>query len=1064
MRTIRALLLLAALAAGFVSAAHAQGTAVPSASLLALVEDTDGSGTTNCGDHIRYTLTLDGADLVALQGAHFEVTIPTNGRLDPASLGISQPVPVQGPVAILSGNQPGDSQISLDLGQVCVTGTCPTTVNGPTVAWTVEIVAPNPFNFLRVQGQLSGANFPSILTDNPALPGTTDPTTVTYEPCAGPPSPSVHVEATLADALAADQDGDGVADPGDRVRYTALLRNTGSITAPSTVFAITPDPFSRLVVGSVSTSFGSVTEGNSSGDTAVRVAVGTLSSAIVTIRYDVTVNASVPAPISQLSTQGSVSGQNFQAVATDDPDQGGTADPTTTPLDFDPDLSLAKSDGGALAAPGQRVAYTLTASNLSARAGASGVVLTDAVPANTTFDAAGSSSGWSCTPNGNPGSTCRLTVGSVAASGSVARTFAVRVVDPIPAGLSQLTNTATVADDGSQGPDPTPANNTATDTTPIDPAAAQVDLILTKTDGGITAQPGETVTYVLTYANRGHRGASGVQITETVPQYSTFAAGPSSASWSCTTPMAGGTCRLALGGLAGLSGNATARFAVTVDAALPPGSLQLANTASIADDGTNGPDANPADNTASDVTPLVAAPDLVVAKTLAGGSEPRPGGLLAWRLDYRNAGNQGSSANQLDETVPASTTFVAASSTPGWDCQPNAQAGSHCRLDIGSLEAGESGNATFAARIDAELPPGVEAVENCAAIRPYDATQTGAGGSSCSLVPVTEAAPDLSITKSDGGQTVALGGLVRYTLAYANLGNQGATGAELHETVPESSTFESASSTAGWTCSVPVAGGTCTLLLGTLDAGATGAVFFAVRAAASVPEGVTQLVNTARIGDDGTNGADTDPSNNQATDTTPIEGGGGGGVPQLVATKTDYLDQDTNADGTANPGEEVAYYVEITNHGDAAALGGVFTSPIDPHTELIPGSVVASGGQVVDGNDPGDRFLEVDVADLPPGGVATVNFTVRISTPFPPGLDHIACQGQVVGANVPLLLTDDPDTPEPSDPTVTPVVDDGTATSLVEVPTLSTWGLIALTVALAGFGLFYMRSRTGGGQ
>ncbi len=125
---------------------------------------------------------------------------------------------------------------------------------------------------------------------------------------------------------------------------------------------------------------------------------------------------------------------------------------------------------------------------------------------------------------------------------------------------------------------------------------------------------------------------------------------------------------------------------------------------------------------------------------------------------------------------------------------------------------------------------------------------------------------------------------------------------------------------------------------------------------------------------------------------------------------------------------------------------------------------VATGGVVVDGNDPGDRFLEVDLADLPPGGVATVNFTVRISTPFPPGLDHIACQGQVVGSNVPLLLTDDPDTPEPSDPTVTPVLDDGTATSLVEVPTLSTWGLVALSVTLAGFALLYLRSRTGGGE
>src|SRR5207247_150252 len=44
--------------------------------------------------------------------------------------------------------------------------------------------------------------------------------------------------------------------------------------------------------------------------------------------------------------------------------------------------------------------------------------------------------------------------------------------------------------------------------------------------------------------------------------------------------------------------------------------------------------------------------------------------------------------------------------------------------------------------------------------------------------------PDLSITKSDGGASVAPGGTVAYTLTYANGGTQGATGVVLSETVP----------------------------------------------------------------------------------------------------------------------------------------------------------------------------------------------------------------------------------------------------------------------------------------
>ena len=53
-------------------------------------------------------------------------------------------------------------------------------------------------------------------------------------------------------------------------------------------------------------------------------------------------------------------------------------------------MSLTKSDGGASVAPGGTVSYTLTYAN-GGNQGASGVVLTDVVPANTTFNAGASS-------------------------------------------------------------------------------------------------------------------------------------------------------------------------------------------------------------------------------------------------------------------------------------------------------------------------------------------------------------------------------------------------------------------------------------------------------------------------------------------------------------------------------------------------------------------------------------------------------------------------------------------------------------------------------------------------
>ncbi len=62
-----------------------------------------------------------------------------------------------------------------------------------------------------------------------------------------------------------------------------------------------------------------------------------------------------------------------------------------------------------------------------------------------------------------------------------------------------LSNTATVAAAGGVT-DPTPGNNSATDT---DTLAASADLAITKTDGVTTATAGGSVTYTITASQRG---------------------------------------------------------------------------------------------------------------------------------------------------------------------------------------------------------------------------------------------------------------------------------------------------------------------------------------------------------------------------------------------------------------------------------------------------------------------------------------------------------------------------------------------------------------------------------
>jgi len=138
------------------------------------------------------------------------------------------------------------------------------------------------------------------------------------------------------------------------------------------------------------------------------------------------------------------------------------------------DLQLSKDDGGTTAYPRDTIVYTLTYANLSEQ-DATGVRIVETVPDYTTFDAAASSPGWDCQPDGNPGSLCTMDVGRVSSASSYEPlTFAVRVDNLPPAGVDQIDNTAYILDDGAYGADISPQNNFASDMTPVNPAVVSI--------------------------------------------------------------------------------------------------------------------------------------------------------------------------------------------------------------------------------------------------------------------------------------------------------------------------------------------------------------------------------------------------------------------------------------------------------------------------------------------------------------------------------------------------------------------------------------------------------------
>ncbi|UCE20210.1 MAG: T9SS type A sorting domain-containing protein [Gemmatimonadota bacterium] len=147
-------------------------------------------------------------------------------------------------------------------------------------------------------------------------------------------------------------------------------------------------------------------------------------------------------------------------------------------------------------------------------------------------------------------------------------------------------------------------------------------------------------------------------------------------------------------------------------------------------------------------------------------------------------------------------------------------------------------------------------------------------------------------------------------------------------------------------------------------------------------------------------------------------------LPLLEAYKIDSLYDDTDLNGHPSAGDTLKYRILVVNIGNADATQSCLIDTPDVNTSLVLGSVTATDGTVLEGNDPGDIRLRVCFGTLSPGEEITITFLVVIDDPLPPSLTELADQGWVSSNELPTEPTDDPDTPEEDDPTVTPLTDE----------------------------------------
>lgn len=274
-----------------------------------LLVDADADGKADPGDTIRYSLNVAntagaGATSVVLANTPDTNTALVNGSVQTSS------------GTVTTGNGAGNSLV-----RIALTGLKP----GATATAQFDVVVKSGIDpaqpTISTQATLSGSNFAPVPSDDPDTGTANDATSSTLD------LNPMKVDKTVA--LSSDADSSGGATSGDTLSYVIVLRNTGTNALTGIVVNDILDANTSIVPGSVTTTLGTVTAGNTAGARSVAVNVGQLDAGLsATIQLQVKVNDPLAPYSFVIFNQASVSGSNFPATVSDDPRSSAGLDAT----------------------------------------------------------------------------------------------------------------------------------------------------------------------------------------------------------------------------------------------------------------------------------------------------------------------------------------------------------------------------------------------------------------------------------------------------------------------------------------------------------------------------------------------------------------------------------------------------------------------------------------------------------------------------------------------------------------------------------------------------------------
>lgn len=550
------------------------------------------------------------------------------------------------------------------------------------------------------------------------------------------------------------------ADAGDIITYTLLLTNAGNVAANNVIITDVVPNGTTFVPGSIVGATGIPPTLN-----VASIPVGGNS----TVEFKVKVDSIVPNPNPIPNTA------TVDYTYTVDPLQPDGANGTRESNIVTTQANMAlikatKTVDAAYAETDQILTYTLSIEN-SGNVAANDIIITDAIPAGTTF-VEGSVVG----ALGEPPT---MTIANITAGGTATVSFQVKVGDAIPT-INPITNIANIDFSYTVNPnEPNAASGNAISnevTTQVNDANITTVLTVDKAVSDI----GEVLTYTITLTNTGNVDANNVVINAPNPAGTTYINGS-------LLGATGAPPTLTLSNSIPAGGSTTVTYQVLVGDSIPapnPITQSVETNFDFTQDpaNPNGESGTSSSNTVETrVNSAIISTDKSVDKAYAN-----IGDTITYTITISNTGNVTANNVVINDILPIGVTFIPATLIGATGAPPT--------LTVNSpIPANSSVVVRYQVKIGMFVPI-INPIENSAsAAFSYTVDSTnpnGVSGVSYSLAVNTQVnTAKLEMKKSVDKNVAYLNDIITYQISVSNLGNAPADDVIITDPIPNGTTL-----------------------------------------------------------------------------------------------------------------------------------------------------------------------------------------------------------------------------------------------------------------------------------